>query len=290
MKILLDKYRTSVFHAKNVIGFYVFGGMVSFFIHGIDAPMIIQVILGMICILSLDRSFNQININPQKANKANIIKADLWIIFYFLFIVGHYLVYNSFRLAQNFNWWLLLWSIISIWFTIILVKVLKSMHQAMVAISINTKDLLGEADSLNNDIDLISGNNPSQINKVLNENSNHSIKNFDAFLKFYTNVENQAMVIDFLTPGDFINIYRAGEKFHISIPYYTERMQNRIEKILKLVNRHSIEIDKSSSQPGLLVCFTSAKNVEGIIKLMREGIGINDSTPMKYGLWANFNK
>ena len=101
---VLRVINTPFFHSKNLIGYYVIGSIVSFFIDGFRPIMIAQLVLTTIVLFVLERLHKQLKSNVGFDSKTAVLKSDISFITFNLFIFCYYIIYNGYLLFSEFSW------------------------------------------------------------------------------------------------------------------------------------------------------------------------------------------
>jgi hypothetical protein len=119
-----------IFQTKNIIGYYVFGAILSFFIDGFRLIMLVQLIISFIGLILIDKLYKEVKLKKPIKEKSITLKFDLALILFGGFILIYYILFGGYIIITDFNWrslFLLLvgiWIIIEVFFKVLAISVL----------------------------------------------------------------------------------------------------------------------------------------------------------------------
>lgn len=100
-KYYIDTISQPMTKVRNIMSYYLFGAIISFFINGFKIEMGIQLAVSFLAFFLYRTSFNKANYDRETNPKQLVKKTDLATIMFCVFIIGYYVIYYTFKISNN---------------------------------------------------------------------------------------------------------------------------------------------------------------------------------------------
>lgn len=274
-----------VFQTKNIIGFYFWGAIFSFFLDGFRIIMLIQILVSNVAWLLMNKLYKEVKLKKPIKEKSITLKFDLALILFGGFILIYYILFGGYIIVTDFNWRSLILLLVGIWIIIeVFFKIL--------AISVLIPNL-GQF----NTVDYIETTKEDWRNLLKKWKLNDNYKNFFSTIDDLEDVlntdlakYNATMVIRVANTHSRVEVYNNGYSYAINIYPFSDSLKEREESIFEFCETHDINFDPPYTEKNNLVVEILNSNILLFEKFLSFTFLLEKDTQLEFYSYENYQK